>query len=75
MNPAMKLPKPLFVSIIPNFAGEEEYLAKLIRERYKKTGITDYAMSYPQHPLGDDIYDKTRIQKASFRKMQEHIQT
>ena len=69
MNPAMKLPKPLFVSIIPNFAGEEEYLAKLIRERYKKTGITDYAMSYPQHPLGDDIYDKTRIQKASFRKL------
>ena len=69
MNSAVDLPKPLFVSIIPHFPGEEEYIAGLIRERYRKTGITEYAMSYPQHPLGDDIYDKTKIQKESFRKL------
>ncbi len=69
MNNAANLPKPFFISIIPNFAGNEEYLAQLIKERYKLTGIEKYAMSYPLHPLGKDIYDKTRIQKESFRKL------
>ena len=69
MNEAASLPKPFFISIIPNFAGSEEYLAELIRERYTKTGIDHFAMSYPLHPLGDDVYDKTRIQKASFARL------
>ena len=69
MNNSVNLPKPFFVSIIPHFPGEEEYLAQLIAERFKKTGITDYAMSFPLHPQGDDIYDKVKIQKETFRKL------
>ena len=68
-NEVSTLPKPFFISIIPNFAGEEEYLADVIRKRFRNTGITDYAMSYPLHPQGDDVYEKTSIQKASFRKL------
>ena len=67
-NPA-ELPKPFFISIIPNFAGKEEYLAELIRNRFRETGIEYYAMSYPLHPQGDDVADKVRIQKNSFRKL------
>ena len=66
---AAGLPKPFFISIIPNFAGKEEYLADLIRNRNKETGIEYFAMSYPLHPQGEDVYDKVRIQKASFRKL------
>ena len=58
---AENLPKPFFISIIPNFAGKEEYLADLIRNRNKETGIEYFAMSYPLHPQGDDVYDKVRI--------------
>ena len=68
-NEVSTLPKPFFISIIPNFSGEEEYLADVIRKRFRNTGITDYAMSYPLHPQGDDVYEKTSIQKASFRKL------
>ena len=62
MTPTAALPKPFFISIIPNFAGQEEYLAGLIRNRFQETGIEYYAMNYPLHPQGDDIYDKVRIQ-------------
>ena len=62
-------PELFFVSIIPNFAGEEEYLADLIRERYQRAGITRFAMSYPMHPQGMDVYDKIRQQAASFRRL------
>ena len=69
MNKAASLPEPFFVSIIPHFPGEEAYLAQLIRERFKKTGINRYAMSFPLHPQGDDIYDKVKIQKETFRRL------
>ena len=69
MNNAASLPEPFFVSIIPHFPGNEEYLADLIRNRYKLTGIEKYAMSFPLHPQGDDIYDKPRIQKETFRRL------
>lgn len=69
MNYAAALPKPFFVSIIPHFPGEEAYLAELIKNRYKTTGIEKYAMSFPLHPQGDDIYDKVKIQKETFRKL------
>ena len=69
MNEAAHMPKPFFISIIPHFPGNEEYLADLIRNRYKLTGIEKYAMSFPLHPQGDDIYDKTRIQKETFRRL------
>ena len=62
-------PELFFVSIIPNFAGDEEYIAKLICERYQRAGITRFAMSYPMHPQGMDVYDKIRQQAASFRRL------
>jgi len=61
--------KPFFISIIPHFAGRESYLAELIRDRYRTTGIEYYAMSYPLHPQGSDIHEKVRLQKESFRKL------
>ena len=64
-------PELLFVSIIPNFAGQEEYAADLIRNRYTHAGITRFAMSYPMHPQGKDVYDKIRRQAASFRRVKE----
>ena len=67
--------KPFFISIIPNFAGRESYLAELIRGRHKTTGIEYYAMSYPLHPQGDDIYVKVKIQKESFRKLKELLKS
>ncbi len=69
MNDSIRLPKPFFVSIIPHFPGEEAYLARLIKDRYKQTGIEKYAMSFPLHPQGDDIYDKVKIQKETFRRL------
>ena len=69
MKATAELPKPFFISIIPNFAGKEEYLADLIRNRFRETGIEYFAMSYPLHPQGNDIYDKVKIQKASFHKL------
>ena len=69
MSRPSELAKPFFISVIPNFAGRESYLAELIRGRHRATGIEYYAMSYPLHPQGDDIYDKVRIQKESFRKL------
>lgn len=71
MNSSSQAPKPFFISIIPNFAGSESYLAELIRERHAKTGIEYYAMSYPLHPQGNDLYEKVKVQKASFRKLKE----
>ena len=71
MNTSLQTPTPFFISIIPNFAGKEDYLAELIRERRAKTGIEYYAMSYPLHPQGDDLYEKVRIQKTSFRRLKE----
>ena len=71
MSGSKELAKPFFISIIPNFADREAYLADLIRNRYQTTGIEYYAMSYPLHPQGDDIYDKVKIQKRSFRKLKE----
>lgn len=71
MKASAELPKPFFISIIPNFAGKEEYLADLIRNRHQVTGIEYFAMSYPLHPQGDDIYDKVKIQKASFHKLKK----
>lgn len=71
MSTSSKAPKPFFISVIPNFAGNETYLAELIRERFAKTGIEYYAMSYPLHPQGNDLYEKVRIQKESFRKLKE----
>ena len=62
MTPTAALQKPFFISIIPNFSRQEEYLAGLIRNRFRETGIEYYAMNYPLHPQGDDIYDKVRIQ-------------
>ena len=62
-------PELFFVSIIPNFAGNEEYLAELITKRYTHAGITRFAMSYPMHPQGMDVYDKIRQQAASFRRL------
>ncbi len=69
MSQAAELAKPFFISIIPNFAAKETYLADLIRSRHEITGIEYYAMSYPLHPQGGDIYEKVRIQKESFRKL------
>ena len=69
MNLSSQTPKPFFISIIPNFLGQEEYVADMIRERHIKTGIEYFAMSYPLHPQGNDLYDKVRQQKASFRKL------
>ena len=69
MDSLSQIPEPFFISIIPNFPGQEEYTAELIRERYSKTGIRYYAMSYPLHPQGDDLYDKVKIQKSSFRTL------
>ena len=40
MDSLSQIPEPFFISIIPNFPGQEEYTAELIRERYKKTGKT-----------------------------------
>ena len=71
MNDSSQKLTPFFISIIPNFADQEEYLAELIRERYTKTGIEYYAMSYPLHPQGNDLYEKVKVQKASFRKLKE----
>ena len=62
-------PELFFVSIIPNFAGDEEYIADLITKRYTHAGITRFAMSYPMHPQGMDVYDKIRQQAASFRRL------
>lgn len=67
-------PELFFVSIIPNFAGDEEYLADLIRERYQRAGITRFAMSYPMHPQGMDVFDKIRQQAASFRRLKSLLQ-
>ena len=64
-----KLTKPFFISVIPDFPGKEDYVAELIRGRLKLTGICHYAMSFPLHPQGNDIYDKCGIQKASFHKI------
>lgn len=71
MSNDSELAKPFFISVIPNFAGKEGYLAELIANRYKTTGIEYYAMCYPLHPQGDDIYGKVRIQKESFHKLKE----
>ena len=71
MKATAEPPKPFFISIIPNFAGKEEYLADLIRNRFRETGIEYFAMSYPLHPQGDDIFDKVKIQKASFHKLKD----
>ena len=62
-------PELFFVSIIPNFAGNEEYLAEMIKKRYARAGITRFAMSYPMHPQGMDVYDKIRQQTESFRRL------
>ena len=61
-------PELFFVSIIPNFAGDEEYIADMITKRYTRAGITRFAMSYPMHPQGMDVYDKIRQQAASFSR-------
>jgi len=64
-------PPLTFISIIPDFPGKEAYTASLIRERFEKTSIPDYAMSYPLHPQGKDPLDKVRIQAASFAKLKK----
>ena len=62
-------PEAFFVSIIPNFAGNEEYIADLIKNRYRRAGITRFAMCYPLHPQGDDVFHKVKIQIESFRRV------
>ena len=47
----------------------------MIRERHIKTGIEYFAMSYPLHPQGNDLYDKVRQQKASFRKLKSLLKS
>ena len=64
-------PELFFVSIIPNFVGQEEYIADMITQRYNHAGITRFAMCYPMHPQGMDVYDKIRQQAASFRRVRE----
>ncbi len=69
MNMRTDAPALRFISILPQFLGRPEYLAKLIAERHKRTGITDYAMSYPLHPQGDDVMAKIRLQAELFRNL------
>ena len=71
MSVQNELAKPFFISIIPHFDSREVYLADLIRNRYQTTGIEYYAMRYPLHPQGNDLYDKVRIQKEFFRKLKD----
>jgi len=58
-----------FISIIPAFVGRADYLAKLIRDRRKRTGIRRYAMSFPLHPQGNDLQAKPRILAGLFREL------
>ena len=58
-----------FISIIPQFLHRPEYLATLIKERLERTGITDYALSYPLHPQGDDVMAKVYLQAELFREL------
>ncbi len=69
MNIRTDAPSLQFISILPQFLGRPEYLAKLIEERYERTAITDYAMSYPLHPQGDDVMAKVRLQAELFRSL------
>ena len=59
------------ISIIPAFTGNEEYLADLLRERYQRTGITDYALSCSLHPQGEQPIKKPQRIAKTFRKLKK----
>ena len=61
------------LSIIPVFCGQGEYLANLIRERYHRTGITDYALACLLHPQGEDPWHKVECQAVLFRELKKRL--
>lgn len=61
------------ISIIPAFSGNEAYLADLIKERYLRTGITDYALSCSLHPQGKDPMVKVRSRAKILHNLKKRL--
>lgn len=61
------------ISIIPAFHDNVDYLAEMIKERYLRSGISDYALSCSLHPQGDDPMQKPLKMAATFRKLKKKL--